>query len=99
MENKINIAELLKDCPKGMELDCTLYDNVVFDTISYGDIYPIKIKTPEHYIFLTKNGCYSNNEFSKCIIFPKGKTTWEGFHKPFKDGDIVVTKTYNNFIF
>ena len=33
MENKINIAELLKDCLKGMELDCTCADNVVFDKI------------------------------------------------------------------
>ena len=24
MEKKINIAELLKNCPKGMELDCTM---------------------------------------------------------------------------
>ena len=30
MKNKINIAELLKDCPQGMELDCTTWDNVTF---------------------------------------------------------------------
>lgn len=29
MENKINIAELLKDCPNGMELDSTIYNGVV----------------------------------------------------------------------
>ena len=34
MEERINIAELLKECPKGMELDCTSYDNVSFDKIS-----------------------------------------------------------------
>ena len=28
---KINIAELLKDCPKGMELDCILFNNSVTD--------------------------------------------------------------------
>lgn len=93
MTEKINIAEILKDCPSGMELDCALYDNVVFDTISNGQIYPIKIKTPEHSILLTKNGCYSDKKFSRCIIFPKGKTTWEGFVPPckFKDGDILVS--------
>lgn len=32
MENKINIVELLKDCPQGMELDCTMYEDVYFDT-------------------------------------------------------------------
>jgi hypothetical protein len=26
MKDKINIAELLKDCPQGMELDCTMYN-------------------------------------------------------------------------
>lgn len=30
---KINIAELLKDCPKGMELDCTIFDDVVFEKV------------------------------------------------------------------
>ena len=28
MENKINIAELLKECPEGMELDCVMFDKV-----------------------------------------------------------------------
>lgn len=30
MENKINVAELLKDCPKGIESDCTIYE-IVFN--------------------------------------------------------------------
>ena len=30
---KINIAELLKDCPSGMELDCTMYEDVYFDYV------------------------------------------------------------------
>lgn len=28
---RINIAELLRNCPKGMELDCMLWDNVTFE--------------------------------------------------------------------
>lgn len=28
---------------------------------------------------------------SKCVIFPKGKTTWEDFRSTFNDGDIVST--------
>ena len=46
MEQKINIAELLKDCPKGMELNCLLYENVTL--ISADDkehtIFPIKVR-------------------------------------------------------
>jgi hypothetical protein len=25
---KINVAELLKDCPRSMELDCTMYNDI-----------------------------------------------------------------------
>lgn len=90
MENKINIAELLKDCPKGMELDCVLCENVTFGCIVDGNCFPIQIQTPEGDMLLSKYGCTSLSTHAKCVIFPKGKTTWEGFHRPFVDGDIVA---------
>lgn len=97
MENKINIAELLKDCPKGMELDCPLFENLEFDHIDkYNGKYPIicRIKTEwggyNTHPF-TEYGCYNTEKYSKCVIFPKGKDTWEGFQRPFKDGDILAT--------
>lgn len=91
MEKKIDIAELLKDCPKDMELDCTMYDDVSLIHVSIAGVYPIKIETPDGQVSLNKYGCYSNNKHAKCVIFPKGKTTWEGFQRPFKDGDIIYT--------
>jgi hypothetical protein len=94
MKNKINIAELLKNCPKGMELDCTMFENVTFEGIKQ-DEYPIivKIKEPSITLSLTKTGGWNLYNSAKCIIFPKGKTTWEGFVPPcqFKDGDIVFS--------
>lgn len=89
---KINIVELLKDCPKGMELDCTMYDNVTLIQVQGDNTYPIKIETPDGSTVLTKYGGVSYNKLSKCIIFPKGKTTWEGFQRPYEDGDIVASK-------
>lgn len=83
MENKINIAELLKDCPEGMELDCTVYDNCTLEIVFEGCLYPIQIQTPEGLVNLTKYGSMSQSTHSKCVIFPKGKTTWEGFQRPF----------------
>ena len=35
-EKKINIAELLKDCPSVMELDCTMFDDVTYEGIKQG---------------------------------------------------------------
>ena len=34
---KLNIAELLKDCPKGMALDCTIYEDVTFEEVRSDD--------------------------------------------------------------
>ena len=97
---KINIAKLLKDCLKGMELDCTMYDRVTFDevitVIGFDDKKRVKIILSTHYsdgtkdeINLTEYGTYTYDETAKCVIFPKGKTTWEGFTPPckFKDDD------------
>lgn len=93
MENKINIAELLKDCPKGMELDCTVFGTkVIYQKIYKTAPYPIVVQTEHGFEFrLTQYGQIHNIIGAKCVIFPKGKTTWEGFVPPckFKDGDII----------
>ena len=88
---KINLVELLKDCPEGMELYCIMFEgSVVFEDISEDNEYPIGISTKSgEYTNLTKYGQYLDLEEAKCVIFPKGKTTWEGFQRPFKDGDIL----------
>lgn len=94
---KINLVELLKDCPKNMELDCTNYDGVVRlnRVMDNNSPYPIEINVvygDECNIHtLTKYGQTVKTPYNKCIIFPKGKTTWEGFHRPFEPGDIVIT--------
>ena len=94
---KINIAELLKDCPKGMELDCLMYDNLYFDCIREHPIYPIICWTVDskgnrHDVSFNWYGKSSSIDCAKCVIFPKGKTTWDGFVPPckFKDGDILT---------
>lgn len=103
MEKKINIAELLKDCPSGMELNCISYDNVSFDKISSDkkDPYPIFCyitdeKGNRSSISFTEDGCESKRYGAKCVIFPKGKNTWEKFIPPckFKDGDIIIKRDF-----
>ena len=92
MEERINVAELLKDCPKGMELDCILYDNIYFDTVGHNTIKCyIQNKGYRTSITFDFYGGLIDSIPTKCVIFPKGKTTWEGFQRPFKDGDILAT--------
>ena len=101
MENKINIAKILSNCPRGMELDCTIYNKVTLINVDDREdiVYPIRVfREDGNTIALTKYGQYTDADFAKCVIFPKGKTTWEGFVPPckFKDGDIIYTKTYDS---
>lgn len=96
---KINISELLRNCPKGMELDCTMYDKVTLLSVEGNISYPIRVKLKDgNEMGFTKYGQYTKEDFAKCVIFPKGKTTWEGFQRPFKDGDIVATDLGSVFI-
>ena len=102
MEKKINVAGMLQYCPKGMELDCILFNNPVkCVNIDNDDNYPITILTENNdYLYFTKEGYLYNMPNSKCLIFPKGKTTWEEFVPPcqFKDGDILVHTQNQRFI-
>ena len=94
---KINIAEVLKDCPKGMELDCAMYEDVYFDYVDELNIIHCYIQYGTHKTSLTFNqhGTPNGDIKSKCVIFPIGKTTWEGFTRPFEDGDIVTCTNEN----
>jgi len=88
---RINIAELLRDCPQGMELDCTCADNVVFDKIIEYEQIKCVIGECRDPLILDKYGRLLHVCCPKCVIFPKGKTTWKGFQRPFDDG-LVISK-------
>ena len=105
MENKINIAILLKNCPTGMKLDSPMYDNLYFDKVEEDYGLPISCYTIYHgnktAVYFTEFGSYNTHKTAKCVIFPKGKTTWEGFVPPFKfkDGDILFVEAIYDWIF
>ena len=99
MKNKINIAELLRNCPQGMELDCMMYEDVYFDYVDELNIIHCYIKNEGFRTSITFNqhGTPNSNIKSKCVIFPQNKTTWEGFVPSieFKDGDVVISTSNN----
>ena len=100
MENKINIAELLKDCPLGMELYSPLCGKCRFIKIYNGLGFDVINDTNDVFNF-SYDGRYTLN--GECCIFPsKENRNWSTFQRPFKDGDIVYIKTkyhnHNEFI-
>ena len=94
MKNQINIAELLKDCPKGTKLYSPLCGECYFDRLNFGTIICKKQNTQE--ITFTSEGHYMLPVFDdcECMIFPsKDQRDWSKFEPPyeFKDGDVVAT--------
>lgn len=89
MEKKIDIAELLKDCPRGMELYSPIYGVGVLTKVT--DRIHVKFPKEHNVKCFRLDGKVS--EDGEIMLYPKGKTTWEGFVPPckFKDGDIIFT--------
>lgn len=99
MENKINIAEILRNCPQGMELYSPLCGKCVFDRLNMGTIICKKQNTQE--IIFTSEGYYMLPVFDdcECVLFPsKDQRDWSKFQRPFKDGDVVVNQMGKPFI-
>jgi hypothetical protein len=73
-----------------MELDCAICENVYFDKVDSGFLIKCFIKNDVYEnIYFYRDGTTISAQNAKCVIFPKGKTTWEGFQRPFKDGDVI----------
>lgn len=83
MNEKLNLVEILKDCPKGMELDCTVYNDVTFLRVDDVQNRCYFKAGPADTFWTTCEGRINGSPYGKCVVFPKGKTIWEGF-KPKK---------------
>ena len=92
MENKINIAEILKDCPKGMELYSPIYGTVGLLKVASNPVYPIMTATSidRTGIFTSDGRLYENYPSAECLLFPSREMRdWTKF---FKRGDVVWSK-------
>lgn len=94
MENKINIAEILRDCPKGTKLYSPLFGKCEFREILSNNEYPIRVhlESDESCRSFTKDGRYFYKmECSECILFPSAEMRyWDKF---FKRGDVVFNES------
>lgn len=91
MENKINIAEILKDYPKGSKLYSPLFGEVELFVSESGGIAVYSKDNDGDNILntFTENGMfYSEYPQSQCLIFPSSEMRdWSKF---FKRGDVVI---------
>ena len=92
MENKINIAEILRDMPGGTKLYSPMFGKCnlkVVNTIEYP--ISVYIRGEQAFRTFTKDGCYlANIEDSECVLFPSAEMRdWDKF---FKRGDVVFNE-------
>lgn len=106
MNNRINIAEILKNCPKRMKLYSPLFGTVIFNRIIDTDSeYIISVDDIEGSTQdFTRNGYFYENFLdAECILFPsKDMRDWSKLL--WKKGDVLVSKDgkkeciFSNFI-
>lgn len=94
MENKLNLAELLKNIPKGTELyspicgECKLMEALNIDSVT-----AIKVQTKDgNFWSFAKDGHYTK-EGGECLLFPsKDNRDWSTFNIEFQVMDHVKSK-------
>lgn len=94
----IDLVEILKDCPIGMELDSpVLIGKKTFKGFrKWHKDCPIEVQVDSDVYFLTRYGQLYDAPSCGCVIYPKGEDTWKNYLvNSFKDGDIVVTDLDN----
>lgn len=80
MNEKLNLVEILKDCPKGTKLYSTNFGVVEFDGIGTNPNYPIVVSHIGGFEKFAKDGklyCICDGE---CVLFPsKDQRDWSKF--------------------
>lgn len=92
MNNKINIAEILKDCPKGMKLYSPIYGKVELWKVNSNSVYSIMTATSidRAGTFTSEGLLYEKYPSAECLLFPSREMRdWTKF---FKKGDVVRSK-------
>ena len=90
MNNKINIAEILKDCPKGMKLYSPIYGKVELWKVNSNSVYSIMTATSIDRAgsFTSEGLLYEKYPSAECLLFPSSEMRdWTKF---FKRGDVVI---------
>lgn len=92
-EKEMNIAEILKDVPKGTKLYSTVHGYVKFKEIDITDSkYPIMVYNdnfPEE--SFTEDGRYYDRPDTECILFPsKEQRDWSKFKTDLPEDTTVV---------
>ena len=105
MNENIDLIKILKDCPKGTKFYSSLFGEVKFDRISYGQIIIeciglhllVTFNQAGKYLIEVNedNGTYYSSE---CLLFPsKDQRDWSKFTAPWLKKERFDPKTLHEF--
>ncbi len=84
----MNIADLLKYCPKGTKLYSPIWGEVEFIEVASSNNIVIKSPDDNEVLFYCSGAYHRNGE---CVLFPsKDQRDWSKFRLPLKRGDIMM---------
>lgn len=103
--NKIKIAELLKDAPAGTKLWSNAFGDVTLKEIDFSLDSPIIVKMPNTIIYwvLHEDGTQTRGNNADCILWPsKDHRDWSDFklpkaHTEFKPLQYVLVPYYHHW--
>ena len=84
MNENIDLTKILKDCPKGWKLYCSIYGEVEFVCIDEYEEYPIKVMVKRKFIDAFSRKGFIRPQYNiKGILFPsKDQIDWSKFTAP-----------------
>lgn len=84
----MNIAEILKYCPKGTKLYSTIFGDVKFHKVLDEGIVEITLSCGAIERFF-KDGLYTSD--GECVLFPsKDQRDWDEFRPPVKSNTLLI---------
>ena len=99
MNENIDLTKILKDCPKGWKLYCSIYGEVEFVCIDEYEEYPIKVMVKRKFIDAFSGKGFIRPQYNiKGILFPsKDQIDWSKFTAPWYKKEKFDPKTLKPF--
>ena len=82
MNEKLNLVDILKDCPKGTKLYSTMYGDVEFESINEDKSHPIIVRIDDdHTECFSIDGKIYSFYYGECTLFPsREERDWSKFN-------------------
>ena len=101
MNEKLDLVEILKDCPRGMKLYSPFCGEVELDNVGEHYIdYPIVVNHNGNPIVFTCDGrLYNDFPDGECVLFPsKDQRDWSKFKAPVEKFDYSTLKPFDRVL-